>query len=119
MYLSAKDKDVFDPHFIAQYLLAPVNTIVKTWLLPWMMEPYENLKLDPKTKNQYRARWTKAGIFLKYTLLLDLMKIVIKHGRRPDYNFGKDENLAKIMDGKDGTEGKATKNNVTCAFDSF
>ena len=52
-YLLVKDKNVFDPHFIAQYLLAPVNTIVKTWLLPWMMEPWEDLKSDPKTKNQY------------------------------------------------------------------
>ena len=47
------------------------------------------------------------------------MKIVIKYGRKPEYNFEKDENLAKIMDGNFGTEGKDTKNFVTCAFDSF
>src|SRR5688500_3840694 len=118
-YLSAKDKNVFDPYFIAQYLLAPVNTIVKTWLLPWMMKPWAYLLTENKTKNQHLARQTKAEIFLRYTLLMDLMKIVIKHGRKPNYDFGKDEKLTKIMEGSNGTEGKTTKNNVTCVFNSF
>src|SRR5688500_16258790 len=47
------------------------------------------------------------------------MKIVIKHGRKPDYNFGKDEKLAKIMEGSNGTERKTTLDYVTCAFDRF
>ena len=39
-YFSAKDPNVFVPLFIAQYLLVPVNTIVKKSLLPWMMRKY-------------------------------------------------------------------------------
>src|SRR5207253_1074627 len=104
-YLVTEDKDLVDPYFIAQYLLVPVNTIVNNYLLPWMMKPWENLNLVEKTKNEYRARSTKAGIFLKYTLLLDLMKIVKRHGRKPVYDFRKDKNLAKILNGDSGTEG--------------
>jgi hypothetical protein len=37
-YFSAKDQEVFEPLFIAQYLFVPVNTIVKNFLLPWMMD---------------------------------------------------------------------------------
>ena len=37
-YVSANHPNVFEPLFIAQYLLAPVNTIVKDPLLPWMMK---------------------------------------------------------------------------------
>lgn len=37
-YFSAKDQEVFEPLFIAQYLFVPVNTIVKKSLLPWMMD---------------------------------------------------------------------------------
>ena len=55
---------------------------------------------------------TKAGICLRYTLLLDLIKIVKRHGRKPFYDFGEDKNLGKIMDGNFGTEGKAAKNQV-------
>ena len=43
-YFSADDSKVFEPLFIAQYLFAPVNTIVKKSLLPWMMEKYEPTK---------------------------------------------------------------------------
>ena len=47
------------------------------------------------------------------------MKIVKKFGRKPDYDFEKDERLARIMDGNFGVGGKDTKNYVACAFDSF
>ena len=40
-YCSAKEDQVLEPLFIAQYLFAPVNTIVNNWLLPWMMKPYD------------------------------------------------------------------------------
>ena len=40
-YLLATDTQVFDPHFIVQYLLVPVNTIVKHSLQPWMMMEYD------------------------------------------------------------------------------
>ena len=33
-YLSCEDIKVFDPYFIGQFLLIPVNTIVKEFLLP-------------------------------------------------------------------------------------
>ena len=121
MYLAARDPQVFDPHFIAQYLLVPINTIVKFYLLPWMMEPHYKMRKDNSVaiRNQFRTRCTKAGIFLKYTLLLDLMKIVIDYGRNPGYNFKKDKDLAKIVEYKYGIEGKGSKNQVTLAFDGF
>ena len=52
-YLFATDPQVFDPNFIAQYLLVPVNTIVKTCLLPWMMKSYYELSLCSKTSDKY------------------------------------------------------------------
>ena len=52
-YLCTKDKDVFDPLFIAQYLLVPVNTIVNNYLLPWMMGLWENLFKVKKNNNKY------------------------------------------------------------------
>ena len=56
-YLGAKDSQVFDPHFIAQYLLVPINTIVKFYLLPWMMEPHYKMRKDNSVaiRNQYRT----------------------------------------------------------------
>ena len=49
-YFSAEDPKVFDPLFIAQYLLVPVNTIVKSTLLTWMMEKYSPTKSKLATK---------------------------------------------------------------------
>jgi hypothetical protein len=48
-YFSAEDPDVFDPVFIAQYLLAPINTIVKTFE-EWMLEAY----LPPSESAKYK-----------------------------------------------------------------
>src|SRR5687767_3986393 len=57
-YFSAKDQQVFEPLFIAQYLLTPVNTIVKNSLGPWMMKaiglPKENL-LDKDRARKIKA----------------------------------------------------------------
>lgn len=41
-YFSSNDKKVFEPFFIAQYLLAPVNTIIKESLLPWWLKQFEH-----------------------------------------------------------------------------
>ena len=113
-YLSCQDQQVFEPYFIAQYLLVPVNTIVKSSLLPWMMKAYLKHK-----ELKFRARNIKAEVFLKYTVLTDLMSIVQKYGRKANYLFEADERLATIMKGHYGPKAKATKNQVTCALDSF
>src|SRR5207253_1223255 len=113
-YLSSNGQDIFDPIFIAQYLLSPVNTNVKTSLHPWMMKAYLKHK-----EHVYRARHIKAEVFLKYTLLLDVMTIVQKYGRKQDYNFDNDENLLKVLNGPYGPQGKVNRNQVTTAFDSF
>jgi hypothetical protein len=47
------------------------------------------------------------------------MKIVKEHGRKPDYDFEKDERLANIKNGDYGAKAKPTKYHVTCAIDSF
>ena len=39
-YLGANDSSVFEPLFIAQYLLCPVNTIVYHGFVDWMMTSY-------------------------------------------------------------------------------
>src|SRR5687768_3988396 len=113
-YLLCDDQQVFEPYFIAQYLFVPMNTIVKSSLLPWMMSKYQENK-DLKLQ----ARSIKAEIFLKYTLLMGMMTIVKNYGRQPNYNFEEDERLARIMNGNHGPRAKATKNQVICALDSF
>ena len=85
IYFSSTDNQIHDPIFIAQYLLAPVNTIVKKYLLPWMMKVDE--KLESTNEHLYRARSIKSELLLKYLLLIELMKIVRKHCRKPDYDF--------------------------------
>ena len=43
-YLLCDDQQVFEPYFIAQYLFVPMNTIVKSSLLLWMMNKYQENK---------------------------------------------------------------------------
>ena len=69
-YLACTDQQIFEPYFIAQYLLSPMNTIVQSSLLPWMMKPY--LKYSDF---KYQARKGKTDVFLKYTIMIKLMNI--------------------------------------------
>ena len=115
LYHSANDLNICDPLFIAQYLLVPVNTIVKNSLLPWMMKDYD----DKLVSEKWRARKQKAEIFLKYTVLMDLMSIVKNYKRNPSYKFEEDDKLKHILDGKYGLNGKIEKKNITLAFDGF
>ena len=124
-YLSAKDERVFHPLFIAQYLLIPVNTIVKNSLQDWMMEPYYTEEVQNTEKKNapyctYATRSFKAGFYLKHTLLVSLMTIVWTHGRIPKYVFDKDERLKTIKLG-DGGLAKAgdEPNKQEIAFNSF
>jgi len=96
-YLAGKNQQVFDPYFIAQYLLVPVNTIVTNTLLPWMLKEYKGCK-----GNKMRAWKIKAPVFLRYTLLLDLLELVHEHGNNLDYNFDRHVKLSKILNGKHG-----------------
>jgi len=79
-YLGAEDPPIYEPFFIAQFLLVPVNTIAKYYLLPWIMKNYATL--DPTSK-KFCAKKLKAEVFLKYTLLTDLTKIVGIFKRKP------------------------------------
>ena len=96
-YLAGKNQQVFDPYFIAQYLLAPVNTIVTNTLLPWMLKEYKGI-----TGNRMHGWKIKAPVFLRYTLLLDLLELVHEHGNNLDYKFDKDVKFSKILNGKHG-----------------
>lgn len=113
-YLSCQDQHVFEPYFMAQYLLSPVNTIVKSCLVPWMMKSYLKHK-----KFRFDARSTKAEAFMKYTVLVDLMTIVKNFGRKPPYKFEIDTRLVQVRDGKFGPKTKSNQNQVICALDSF
>ena len=102
-YLGANDSSVFEPLFIAQYLLCPVNTIVNDGLTDWMMEGYlpsekagNTMRLSDKTK----SKKLKSELYLKYSLLVDLMKVVKKHGRKPSYDWDNDPDLSLIKNGK-------------------
>src|SRR5687767_13408979 len=90
-FFSAEDSRIYEPLFIAQYLFAPVNTIVMQFLLPWMMKKYESASskysLQTWVEDRLRGRKIKAAYFLRYNLLVDLMGIVKKHGRNPHYDF--------------------------------
>jgi len=115
-YMGAEDPDVFDPLFIAQYLLVPVNTIVKNCLLPWMME---QLKFPAHLTNKDCARKIKAEVFLKFSLLVQLMQIVKKFGRNDKYNFENDEKLAKIKSGMHSVIENSVPPKSTLAISSF
>src|SRR5687767_12193258 len=91
-YFSAEDQKVFEPLFIAQYLFAPVNTIVKNSLLPWMMEQIGILIVNDLA-NKDQAKKIKAEVFLKYSVLVELMTIAKKYGRNDDYYFDTDKKL--------------------------
>ena len=116
-YFSAEDQDVFDPFFIAQYLLAPVNTIVKNSLLPWMMEKLQITTVKASDKDC--ARKTKAEVFLKYSLLVQLMHIVKKYGRNDDYNFENDDKLFYIKSGEHSDKQNPNNPKRTLAINSF
>jgi hypothetical protein len=50
------------------------------------------MKLSDKTKSKI----LKSELYLKYSLLVDLMKVVKKHGRKPEYDWDKDPDLSLI-----------------------
>ena len=121
-YFTSQDSSVFEPLFIAQYLLVPVNTIVKYSFLPWMKKGIEGStnKLHNKaTSEKLRTNFAKSENFLQYELLKNLMNIVSIHGRDKSYKFEADEKLKKIKEGSYGDQlaGDKTKNII--AFDSF
>ena len=74
-----------------------------------MMKTYEHLgtKFD-----KYHSREHKSEIFLRYTLLMDLMKVVQIYGRTPEYNFEQDEKLSKILNGRFGCNEKVHQKDV-------
>src|SRR5687768_749302 len=94
-YVSCDDQQVYEPYFIAQYLLAPVNTTVKNTLLPWMMKEYK-IPTTPKKGKTHTTRelgrLLKAKIYLKYELLVNLMQVVKRYGRTAYFDFEKTEN---------------------------
>ena len=109
-YLGANDTSVFEPLFIAQYLLCPVNTIVQDGLLDWMMKKYLPTTLPEKMSDlpdKIKSKFLKSEWYLKYTLLVDLIKIVSKHGREPDYNWVDNEDLNAIKEGPYGVKESA------------
>ena len=122
-YFSAEDPKVFDPLFIAQYLLIPVNTIVKQCLKPWMMETYyprANKSAVFKKSEKLCGRERKVELFLKFSILVDLMQIVKKYGRNCDYNFLTDEKLALIRFGIHSDQWKNDSiTKITLSIDSF
>ena len=114
-YLTGKNHQVFDPFFIAQYLLAPVNTIDTKTLLPWMLREYQGYK-----GNKMNGWKIKAPVYLRYALLSELLTLVHKHGNNLDYNFDRDVKLSKILEGKHGLQGaRNDQKHITCAIDSF
>jgi hypothetical protein len=106
-YLGANDTSVFEPLFIAQYLLCPVNTIVNHSLVDWMMKrnlPPARPGSQVKMNDDIRAKILKNNLYLKYTLLVDLMKIVKQYGRKPEYDWNKDPDLSFIKNGNWGED---------------
>ncbi|HEX5978949.1 MAG TPA: hypothetical protein VFY68_16825, partial [Nitrososphaeraceae archaeon] len=117
-YFSAKDQEVFEPLFIAQYLFVPVNTIVKNSLLPWMMEKlgYSSIKY---LKDKDQAKKNKAEVFLKYNVMVELMNIVKVYGRNDGYNFETDNKLLCIRNGNYSDQRNFDRTKNTLAINSF
>ena len=121
-YFSAEDSAVFEPLFIGQYLMIPVNTIVYNSLLPWMMTNIRPLSQKSTTEQKggkLRARECKSEIFLRYELLKDIMNIVKKYGRNAEYNFKNDSKLSKIKEGDFGDKLSGDKTKNILAIDGF
>src|SRR5688572_28865219 len=47
------------------------------------------------------------------------MQIVYRYGRSPEYKFKNNEQLSKILNGKQGLHGKSSKNHLPLAIDGF
>ena len=122
-YLGANDSSVFEPLFIAQYLLCPVNTIVYDGFVNWMMKRYmPSAKPGSKVQlnDKIKSKMLKSELYLKYSLLVDLMKIVKKHGRKPLYDWDKNTDLSLIKNGKWGEdEAENDRKKQILAFDGF
>lgn len=120
-YLSAEDQQVFEPLFIAQYLFLPVNTIVKSYLLPWMQETYDGYYTtrNSRTSDHYLAKKPKVKLYLKYTLLVEVMKVVKKYGRNVPYNFEKAPELDCIRKGQFGEIRQNEQNQKILGIDGF
>ena len=112
-YFSVQDSSVFEPLFLAQYLMIPVNTIIKYSLLPWMTS------IIGTVGDKAKAQKIKAEIFLRYELLKDLMSIVKTHGRNTEYNFMNNPKLKKFIEGESGDKELGDKSKNILVFDSF
>jgi len=117
-YFSAEDAAVHEPLFIAQYLLVPVNTIAKSSLLSWMMEPYKDYTTKNKLLHDY-AKDIKAEAYLKYYVLVQYMHVVKEFGRSKEYNFEKDQKLGAIVSGPYGDSTQTDLTKRTLSLDSF
>ena len=86
------------------------------------MEPYLN-KTKPgticKPNDRTKAMQLKSELYLKYTLLVELMKIVKKHGRDPHYEWENDCDLSLIKKGDFGEEAGNDNIKQILAFDGF
>src|SRR6476660_6019975 len=76
-FVAAEDLKVFEPLFLAQYVMCPVNTIINESLVPWIM--HQNQTKSPKKLKQSspkkqgpsekdKARQTMAKVFFRYQL---------------------------------------------------
>src|SRR5687767_5028557 len=122
-FISAEDQQLFDPLFIAHYLLLPVNTIVKNTLLPWLMRKYVPPGSNPRTfktgDQKFLVKKIKSLIYLRYTVLVNLLQIVKKYGKNPQYNFEDDEKLKKIKSGSFGDQLNADTIKGRLAMNTF
>ena len=117
-YFSSDDPHIHEPFFIAQFILAPINTIVKKTLVPWMMEEYP-MNTEVKDDLLYCACVIKAKVYFKYTLLEQVMEVVKMYGQYPQYDFSSDPLLNQILNGEYGVkDGTGSKKKVT-KIDSF
>ena len=78
-----------------------------------------NAERYEKIRSVWRARRIKSEVYLKYTLLADLLHIVKRYGRNDGYNFEKDEKLTKIISGDFSDQKTNDKNRSILAIDSF
>ncbi len=123
IYFSAEDDNVFEPYFIAQYLLAPVNTIVKNTLVPWILQSSGPSDANPKNNSYVKeisnSRAGKARVYFKYSLLVDLLHIVKTYGRNPNYDFDNDQRLFHIRNGNFSVRNHTDRTKQILLIDSF
>jgi hypothetical protein len=79
-FLDCKDEDIYDPLFLAQMVLSPLNTIVDEVLIP-LARQEEVFIAGPKERNKLY----KLNMLFRFEILKGMLDILRKYGTEPAF----------------------------------